>query len=594
MKNYLIVLVPLMLLASSCEKFLKKEPLDTLTPDQAFATETNLQMYVNSFYQNMVPTANQIYGEGAPIEVTYFIGDNFTDITTVPTVPGYLVNGGYTSRLERDWTWTELRNINYFLANYKNANIADARKKHYAGIARFFRAWFYFNKVKRYGDVPFYNKPLTSTDDGLYKARDSRTVVMDSVLADINYAVANIDPNKDNSSTTITKWVALALKSRIALFEGTFRKYHTNLNLTASANTWLQEAVNSSTELVTSGRYSIYSTNKPTLDYRSLFITEAPKSSEIILAAAYSDALQKWHGATGYFSDFGKYQACLVKRFVNTYLNADGSRFTDNSAYNTVEFQNEVKNRDLRLSQTIRTPSYRRSNGAVAPPALSSAISGYQLLKFSLDDPFYDLNNRASNAIPVFRYAEVLLNLAEAKAELGTFTQGDWDGTIALLRKRAGIINTSMPTTLDTYMRDNFYDDVTSIPIMEIRRERAIELIAEAFRMDDLKRWKKGKLMEKEYDGIYVPGKGQLLDLNEDGKPDVAFVDTRPAVPVAGVYYYITDNVATKLSEGSKGRLLVSANLIKVFQDYKYLAPIPYNELLTNKNLVQNPGWDKP
>src|SRR5690606_27519683 len=123
--------------------------------------------------------------------------------------------------------WRALRNINFFLENNVSPEIPEEVRNHFNGIARFFRAWFYFEKVKRYGDVPWVDKPLDVEDPKLYEGRDSRTIVMDNVLADINYAIENINTERESSRTLITKDVALALKSRIALFEGSFRKYHT-------------------------------------------------------------------------------------------------------------------------------------------------------------------------------------------------------------------------------------------------------------------------------------------------------------------------------------------------------------------------------
>ncbi len=582
----------MLVMASSCKKFLEKTPVDSLTNEQAFVDEAALQRYVYSLYQNNIPTAQQIYGVDGVLEQMYVLGDNLSDITVSNFMNVFIVEGGWNSNKELWWTWTELRRINYFLVNYQKANTTEARKNNYAGIARFFRAWFYFNKVKRYGDVPWYNKPLGSQDPDLYKARDPRALVMDSVLADINFAVKYIDNTKDNSCSLITKWVALALKSRICLFEGTFRKYHTELGLSGTANNWLQEAANAANEIMTSGKYKLYSTNTPDKDYRALFINESPKNDEIILAAVYNNTLQKWHGATGFFSNYGKYQESLSKRFVNTYLNIDGSRFTDISGYDTLQFTQEVRNRDRRLAQTIRTSSYKRSDGTVPSPYLAVALSGYQILKFSLDDPIYDQSDKCSNAIPLMRYAEVLLNYAEAKAELGSFTVTEWDATIGLLRKRAGITNTAMPSTMDPYMKNNFFEEVNSIPIAEIRRERAVELVGEAFRMDDLKRWKKGKLLEKENDGMFVPKIDQLLDLNEDGKPDIAFVNKKPSTSVTGVYYYIIDNISTKLSGGDRGRILLQTNIVKEFKDSRYYAPIPNSELVINPNLVQTEGWN--
>ncbi len=151
-----------------------------------------------------------------------------------------------------------------------------------------------------------------------------------------------------------------------------------------------------------------------------------------------------------------------------------------------------------------------------------------------------------------------------------------------------------MPTTVDAYMSANFFADVTSPVLMEVRRERGVELCSENFRYDDLMRWKQGKLLEKEFDGIYVPAMNTVYDLNEDGTPDVSFVSAIPATKVTGVVYVVINNTTTKLSEGTSGRVIWRANLVKTFQDYKYFKPIPYNELVLNKNLVQNPIWDKP
>ncbi len=580
----IVLMVLVAMTFSSCKKFLDLDPVDKLTPEQAFSTENNLQLYANSFYINALPDGPGIYQ-----------ADVMTDITVPNTVPNY-ISGKLNVQDVGAWSFGALRNINYFLENYNNnPAIPIKARNHFAGIARFFRAYFYFQQVKQYGDMPWYNKTLGINDPDLYKGRDPRSLVMDSVLADINFAINNIYTTKDNSATQVTSWVALALKSRICLFEGTFRKYHSEAKLIGTANTWLEESAAAADLLIKSGQYKLQTGTDATRDYRSLFISENPVSTEVLLAAVYNNSLKKWHNAAWWFNSatLGA-RLGLDKSFINTYLNLDGSRFTDDESYKTMEFQNEVKNRDRRLQQTIRMGNYKRTDGSPAPPDFTVTYSGYQIQKFSLDDKYFDTRTESYNSVPIMRYAEVLLNYAEAKAELGALGQADWSLTIGALRKRAGIANADMmPSSADSYLRTNFYPTISDPLILEVRRERGIELAVEGFRYDDLKRWKAGKNLERQYTGIYIPGKDQLLDLNEDGKPDVSFVDKVPTAKVPGVTYFVLDNNTSKLSEGTKGNLLWLSTTKKMYEDKQYLYPISPNEILLNPNLKQNPLWQQ-
>jgi hypothetical protein len=589
MRQFLLAIIALTLLAS-CKKFLDRTPPDKLTDEQAFASENTLQLYTNSFNVLMLPDGPAI-----------FKGDVMSDITVPNTVPAYIA-GKVTSQEATGWNWDNLRNINYFLEHYNNPAIPQKARNHYAGIARFFRAYFYFNMVKQFGDVPWYGSTLSVGDTALlYKPRDPRTLIMDSVLADINFAVDNINNTKDNTCTQITRWVALAYKSRICLFEGTFRKYHTEYALPDAAK-WLQESVAASDILIKGGQYRIHNTSAPEKDYRSLFISEMPQSSEVLLAAVYNNSLKRWHDAAWWYNSatLGA-RLGLSKTFINTYLNINGTSFTSKPGYDTMQFATEVKGRDMRLQQTIRMGDYKRTDGTAAPADFNVTYSGYQIQKFSMDDKYFDTRTESYNSIPIMRYAEVLLNYAEAKAELGTLSASDWDLSIGALRRRAGITSTTMPLTADPFMVNFFREDNNDPKILEIRRERGVELAAEGNRYDDLRRWKEGRLLERVYDGIYVPEKGRLLDLNEDGKPDVTFVDKIPTTKVPGVVYFVLDNTNSKLSEGSKGNLIWLSNIPKVYEDptasdpkvksKRYLYPIPFNEIVINPNLQQNPGW---
>jgi hypothetical protein len=563
---------------TACKKDLDLKPFDKLSPSSAFNTEKDLQLYANSFY-NILPTGNDIVR-----------GDALSDYL-VGRTPSTYIYGTFNSTMATGWSWSNLRNVNYFLQNYQQAKVTAEAMNHFGGLARFFRAWFYFDMVKQFGDLPWYNKPLDVSDPDLYKPRDARTLIMDSVLADLDFACKNIRTAKDLTSSQITKWVALAFKSRVCLFEGTFRKYHTELGLTGTAGKWLTEAVNAADELMNAKNYSLHNSTTNTASYRDLFRLETPVNDETILSAVNNKSLRIFNDANWYWTSAtygGRYS--LIKTFINTYLNIDGSRFTEQAGFNEIPFAAEVKNRDLRLQQTIRMGNYTR-DGAIAPPDFTYTYSGYMPIKLTLDAKATDGVAENFNSLPIIRYAEVLLNYAEAKAELGTFEASDWDKTIRLLRARAGISNTAMPAAADTYLQQNYFPDVTDAVLLEIRRERGIELVLEGFRYDDLKRWKTAKLLEMEYDGMYVPAMDTPYDLNEDTKPDVAFVTKVPANKVPGVYYFIVDGQQFKLSEGTKGRLILMDNLARKFEEYKYFYPIPYDEIVLNPALEQNPQW---
>lgn len=577
MKRFFHILIASALFAS-CKTDLNLKPFDKLSPENAFNTEKDLQLYANSFYLNL-PTGTDIVKSDALSD--YLVGRS----------PSNYLYGNFSATQATGWTWTNLRKINYFLEHAGQAKITDEAKNHYIGLARFFRAWFYFEMVKEFGDVPFYNKTLGVNDPDLYKPRDPRTLVMDSVLADLNFASTNIRNTKDATASQITRWVALAFKSRVCLFEGTFRKYHTQLGLTASANTWLTEAAGAADLVMKGNQYRLLTTGAADKNYRDLFINETPNNAEILLAFVASKSLRVFNDANWYWTSAtygGRYS--FTKTFVNTYLKTDGTPFTAQPDYATQTFVQEVKNRDLRLKQSIRLGNYTR-DGAAAPPDFTYTYTGYMPIKLTVDAKATDGVAENPNSLPLIRYAEVLLNYAEAKAESGTFVAADWTNTIALLRARAGITSAPLPTVADTYLQQNYFPAITDPVILEIRRERGIELSLEGFRYDDLKRWKAGKLLEMSYTGMYVPALNTLMDLNEDGKMDVSFVETIPATKVPGVYYFLIDNVQFKLSNATSGQLVLFENLPRKYEDHKYFYPIPFNEITLNPKLTQNDGW---
>ena len=193
--------------------------------------------------------------------------------------------------------------------------------------------------------------------------------------------------------------------------------------------------------------------------------------------------------------------------------------------------------------------------------------------------------------VPLIRYAEVLLAYAEAKAELGEMSEEVWDKTIKPLRERAGVDGTR-PTKIDEYLQNAYYstDDgnpkITDCDILEIRRERAIELLLEGRRYDDLMRWHLGGLLNKQWYGIYIGEVDKAYDLNNDGVNDVCVTDKAGSEP--GVKY-IVRNSERALEDGASGRLVY--NLQRYFNEQRYVHPIPKTALDKNPDLGQNVAW---
>lgn len=587
----------MLVLTTGCQK-LHQEPQATASRSAVFGSEKGLQLYANSFYDNL-PSANDVVRS-----------DNMSDYAARKDVPSFLTANGFGPSQSSGWNWTALRNINYFLENNNDPAVPENVRRNYNGLARFFRALFYYDKVQRFGDVPWYGSTIAVDDSvSLYKPRDSRQLIMDSVLADLNYAIANIT-TADATRSLITKYVALAYKSRICLFEGTFRKYHSNTGglaegLGSTANTWLTEAAAAAKKVMDEGGFGLNTNGGPDVAYRQLFISKQPVTKEVILSNICDGALNVLNDANWYWTSatYGS-RLSFTRTFVNTYLNIDGTPFTT-PGYETKTFAEEVKNRDKRLQQTIRMGSYSRlvaGTSLPAPPVFSYTYTGYQPIKWTLDDDYYDGGTRNDNSICLIRYAEILLNYAEAKAETNTLTDADWAATIGALRARAGITGglTAKPTTVDTYLQQNYFPSISDPVILEIRRERGIELAWEGLRFADLIRWKRGELLTTPWNGFYVPALNTPLDLNEDGVNDVLFYQgTAPAQSAyPGVTFVnVSANLANgsvnpqKLSNNTSGEITWLQNVSRVWHDKKYLYPIPENDRTVNPALGQNPGW---
>lgn len=574
---------------------LDRAPLDTLAEQNYFNSREELETFTNGFYP-LFPSAPAIFGETSDVVITTDLTAEVLGTRSVPS------NGG-------GWSWNALSNINTYLTSSHKCTDEVARREN-DGVARFFRAYFYFEKVKRFGEVPWYSAPLSSTDDKLYDPRTPRETLMQNILEDIDYAIENLPEKKDTYK--LTKWTALALKSRIFLFEGTFRKYHG----LGDHQKYLQESAEAAKQFIDQAPYSISKRgNQP---YRDLFSSDNAIGDEVILARNYNLSLSVVHSVNQYFME-GGVRPGLNKKIVNSYLTKDGKRFTDIEGYQELGFYAEMQNRDPRLAQTIITPGYTRiKQNTPQSPSPYATCTGYQITKW-VTDAGQDSYNKSHNDIILLRAAEVYLNYAEAKAELGTLTQADLDATVLKIRERVGMpgINLAQANANpDPYLssRETGYPNVSGPNkgvILEIRRERTIELICEGFRYYDLVRWKEGKALEQQFKGVYFSAidkeKGfTVYDMNGNGVYDrldmcIYTTDKEPSkseypeLKNVEVFLKLDDSVI-QLENGADGGNIILHNINttprKWREDRDYLYPIPQSQItLYGGKLEQNPNW---
>ena len=574
--NKIIILGMVTTLFSSCDLTLLPE--NAVTPENYFQNKSDLELWTNQFYTLLdEPDASA--------------GTNADDM--IDKGMGQVIEGTRSAASETGWSWSKLRHINYFLQHSSNCDDETARSQ-YNGVAQFFRAYFYFVKVRRYGDVPWYNQVLGSEDQELLaKARDSREFVMDRILKDFEDAATSL-PTKstDTRNTRVTKWAALAFASRAALYEGTYRKYHGLDNY----EKYLEIAASTAKQFIDESGFSLY--KEGTEPYRDMFCADNAKTTEVVLARVYNfEGLQLSHSVQ--FS-IANLQMGFTRRFMNHYLMTDGTRFTDKQGYETMFYTDEVKDRDPRLQQTVLCPNYIQKGETTVTANDLTAYCGYRPIKF-VGTKEHDGAAKSTSDWPLMRAAEVYLNYAEAKAELGTLKQEDLDISINKIRERAkmpDLILTDANNNPDPYLSTcypNVEQGANKGVILEIRRERTIELVMEGLRQWDLFRWKEGKQMFNQYIpyyGIYIPGVG-TYDMDGDGKPDLEIYETTATSQCDNKKKLDKDSY---LSNGTSG-YIIGFPKVTYGNDWKeerdYLWPIPADQrVLTQGILTQNPGWE--
>ena len=573
---YFLLLFFMGIFSNSCTKLLDKSPMDQISDAAFWKSEGDLQLFLNGLYDKF-PTWNMSGSGGSPLP------DAGTDIA--------ISSGLFISTKNRldgntsvpasggGWSWTNVRNVNYFLENVDKV-AAVTLKDHYAGEGYFFRAWFYFELLKQFGDLPIITKTVNVADqDILFGTRSSRTDVVNFIVSDLDKAIAKMKLGSQVGAGRLNKNIALLFKARVCLYEGTWEKYHANTTFkgTTDGTAFLTLAASASKALIDAGNYSLVTGNTKSVYYTLFNQIDYSKNTEVLFYRQYNSSTL---GALGQSNALNVYpnNSGITRDMVRSYLCTDGLPISVSPLYQgDLDIRQVILNRDPRCEQTIINPgdvmTVTTKNDtikfltAVVLSSTNSCPTGYMSQKFY--QPKVDpLTGGYSSEIGyiMFRYAEALLIYAESKAELAQLTQTDLDLTVNKLRTRVGMPSMTLASiTTDPAWPD--YGYVLPNYLQEIRRERTIEMFSEGLRLDDIMRWRAHSL---------ISGKRPI------GAFYTAEMKTINNTLVADATGYL-DPFKTTLSG--------TGNTWGFRSDKDYLKPLPINELTLNKNLKQNPGW---
>lgn len=569
---------------SSCDDFLTRDPQDTVTDVPSFwNNEENLRTSFLDYYTYFFPGYRSTWQRAdnfAETNVADWTDDNAQEEATLFTKVAPTTDAD-------NWNFEKIRNMNLLLSRIQGSSLGEEAKNHWSGVARLFRAMEYAKLVQKFGDVPYYDAVVGSTDnEQLYRARDPRTTVMDKVNEDLAFACANIRVNDGTKGLTVNRAVAQGFASRIMLFEGTWQKY--NANNTAKAAEYLKAAKNYAAALMQTNAYSIAPS------YKSLTTSEdLAGNPEIIMYRSYVENVVM-HSLMS-FQNTEMEKSSPSRSFVDAFLTKNGLPIhqAGNTDYKGKEYAKEILNRDPRLADNIDEESGLRLNGVAAVYAASGYYANRYVNKDLINKPGGMSNTNTTDA-PVMKLNEVMLNYIEAAAELAdlgqyTLTQADFDKTINAIRDRQ---STKMPhvTLAGNALKVNGVEindpdrDATVKPILwEIRRERRVELAYEGVRFNDLRRW----------------GKLEYADMVKNKKLNMgAWINKADYPENAEALAKITlCDENGKIVTGNEGYIMPITEVAKmrVMADKDYLYPVPVDQITMYEThgfkLTQNPGW---
>ncbi len=488
---------------SSCYD-LDREPEGQLSSAVPFKTTGEMQNYVNQFYQSGVRNQGFGAGGGSYIAGSDVNSDNMASNSVIQRLAGKTSLGNGNSLYSY---YYYIRNINFMLTNLDNCDQQGTSTwNQYVGEAYYFRAWFYYQMLVNFGGVAWVDTPLESDLALMTLQRDSRSVTADHILSDLDEAISLLNEQSSCSTFRVHRDVARALKSEVALFEGTWEKYHKLKNTgfadasvnDAKINDYFTQAANAAKAVMDRGVWQIYNTGNVNNDYRVIFQTTDLSGNKEILWFKKYDGSEIANDVNRYLNTGGG-NVGITASLVDDYLTIDGKPFIGQDKLNAKKvWGNELLPtvRDPRLAQTVCTPGQTlrpdQPNAYTIPPLQGTwnCTTGYSMLKHIQIDYTGNLDAEGAGATPAiqFRYADVLLNYAEALAELnGASNAQAIISAIHPLRARVGMPDMDF---------DREYNTESDYPfanldkyIQAVRRERRVEKACEGRRLEDILRW---------------------------------------------------------------------------------------------------------
>ena len=586
-----LLVLPLTLVTLfSCDDFLDREPLDEVSQVTFWRTPEQLDAYIVGKYE-WLPGSLTDWGMG------YYIDDQNSDNMVVGLNHPTWMNGenNTTPTSGGEWKWGPIREINMFFDNYSLCESPFSEYEHTYGEACFLKALKYHELVRKFGDVPWYSSVISDTDEeALNKARDPRSLVVDSIMNLMDQAVEHLKLRADVGVNRLNKETALILKSRIALFEATWAKYHAGTKSASDVDAdklfrKTIEAYDQFKQMCGGFEGKLYSTGHPESDYYNLFNRfDYADIQEVTLSKKYSEALGIRNNVNVQSWWYGYSNCSYTLDLVRSYLSNEGKSIDimDKSIIpgTGVVYLSELASKlDPRYKQSVFTPGDLLNT--VTPGFIDSLFTVPQIhmseasrntttgfapkKAHNVEGPLINQTDPLVSGIS-FRIAELMLNYVEAYVELnGSFP--DLSDNIDLLRKRVGMpALTEVKPQVESWWPDYGYPISDNLAI--VRQERRVELAGEGYRTDDWKRWRAHKL----FDGKRP--KGYRYEKEDYVKQGLNI----PSIPVDKDGYL--DPYAISLNGGT----------FKFNPERDYLSPIPMDELLINRNLKQNPEWDSP